>query len=147
MPVDEFGRQMYLPPNSAANANFLQQLRYLLVQDFDLDDDGRPETLRLAFGTPRRWLQDGQEIGVTAAPTAFGEVSFSIHSDLAQQRVEAEVSLPKLKPARTLLRFRLPDGWRLKSATSRERALTVAGETVDLTGLSGKVSVRGEIVH
>ena len=32
-PVDEFGRQMYLPPNSAGNANFLQQLRYLLVQD------------------------------------------------------------------------------------------------------------------
>jgi hypothetical protein len=145
VPVDEFGRQMYLPPNSAANANFLQQLRYLLVQDFDLDDDGRPETLRLAFATPRRWLQDGQEIRVTAAPTAFGEVSFSIRSDLSHQRVEADVSLPKLKPARTLLRFRLPGGWRLKSATSAERALTVEDETVDLTGLSGKALVRGTV--
>ena len=39
-------------------------LRYLLVQDYDLDDDGRAETLRLCFATPRRWLEDGKQIDV-----------------------------------------------------------------------------------
>src|SRR5207248_2511980 len=93
-PLDEFGRQMYLPPNSAANANFLQQLRYLLIQDFDQNDVGRPDTLRLAFATPRSWLQDGKTIRVTNAPTAFGPVSFTIHSDLSHNTVTAEVTLP-----------------------------------------------------
>jgi hypothetical protein len=61
-PVDDGGRFFYCPPNSAANAHFLSMLRHLLVQDRDLNDDGRPETLRLLFATPRRWLEDGQTI-------------------------------------------------------------------------------------
>src|SRR5205814_4759040 len=93
-PLDSFGRQMYLPPNSAANANFLQQLRYLLVQDLDLDDDGQPETLRLAFATPRGWLADGKEIRVSGAQTAFGEMGFAIRSDLSQGKVVAEMTMP-----------------------------------------------------
>ena len=57
---DKHGRSFYLPPNSASNATFLTTLRYLLIQDWDLDDDGRPETLRLLFGAPARWLRDGR---------------------------------------------------------------------------------------
>ena len=41
---------------------FLTTLRYLLVQDWDLDDDGRPETLRLLDAIPPRWLADGQTL-------------------------------------------------------------------------------------
>ena len=59
-PVDDGGRFFYCPPNSAGNAHFLSMLRNLLVQDWDLDDDGEPETLRLLFGTSRRWLEDGK---------------------------------------------------------------------------------------
>ena len=55
---------MGLPPNSAANAHFLLMLRYMLVQDYDTNDDGRADTLRLCFATPRRWLEDGKEIVV-----------------------------------------------------------------------------------
>src|SRR5262249_17879982 len=69
-PLDAFGRQMYLPPNSASNAHFLEALRFLLVQDWDMDDDGRPETLRLLYATPRRWLEDGASLRVRRAPTA-----------------------------------------------------------------------------
>src|SRR5438477_11180867 len=47
LPLDKFGRQIGLPPNSAANASFLLQLRYLLVQDWDMNDDGRADALRL----------------------------------------------------------------------------------------------------
>jgi hypothetical protein len=43
IPRDRFGRQMYLPPNSAANASFLQQLRGLVVQDWGMSTDGRAE--------------------------------------------------------------------------------------------------------
>ena len=74
-PVDDGGRFFYCPPNSAGNAHFLSMLRNLLVQDWDLDDDGEPETLRLLFGTSRRWLEDGKQIDVERMPTAFGRVS------------------------------------------------------------------------
>src|SRR5262249_35356010 len=106
--VDQYGRQMYLPPNSAGNANYLQQLRYLLVQDYDLNDDGRPETLRLLFATPRAWLADGKEIRVERAPTAFGEVSVHAKSEIGNDRVTVEVDAPARAAEKMLLRLRLP---------------------------------------
>ena len=141
-PLDRFGRQFALPPNSTANASFLLQLRNLLVQDWDLDEDGRADTLRLLFATPRRWLQDGKRIVLQRAPTAFGEVSVLVESELNKGRVTAHVDLPsRSAPTRTLLRLRLPDGFHLQSARAGERALALEGETIDLTGLQGKISV------
>ena len=145
VPLDEHGRLMYLPPNSAGNANFLQQLRYLLVQDYDLDDDGRAETLRLAFATPRAWLKSGARLRVTNAPTEFGEVSYVVQSK--GDRVEAEVTIPdRNPPANVLLRLRLPDGRKVDSAQANGKQLQVEknekGETIDLSGLNGKVIVR-----
>jgi hypothetical protein len=53
-PVNDGRRMFYCPPNSAANAHFLSMPRCLLVQDWDLNDDGKPDTLRLAFATSKR---------------------------------------------------------------------------------------------
>src|SRR5947209_13061227 len=52
MPLDPRGRQMYMPPNGAGNAHFLFLLRYTLIQDWDINGDGKPDTLRLLFPTP-----------------------------------------------------------------------------------------------
>jgi hypothetical protein len=146
-PVDADGRIFYCPPNSAANAHFLSMLRAMLVQDIDLDDDGRPETLRLLFATPKRWLADGQAITVERAPTAFGEVSIKLTSHLTAGEIFAEVSLPARQiPTRTLLRARVPEGWRVT------RCLSSTGElpcdplgTVDLTPLRGSVTLRFQV--
>ena len=143
-PVDEFGRQMYLPPNSAANSSFLQQLRYLLVQDEDLNDDGRAETLRLAFATPRAWLADGGRIAVKRAPTEFGEVSFVIESALKDGHVDVEVDLPtRTAPEKVVLRLRLPDGKKLASTSAGK--VIADGETIDLSGLSGHVKLVAQV--
>jgi hypothetical protein len=140
-PLDKHGRQMGLPPNSAANASFLLQLRSLLVQDYDLDDDGRADTLRLAFATPRRWLEDGQEIIVDHAPTQFGDVSFRIVSDIKRGRVTAEVDLPPRPTPRTLLRLRLPRNLKIASVN-----FPVADrETLDLSGESGRCIIVANI--
>lgn len=133
VPVDAFGRQMGLPPNSTANASFLLQLRYLLVQDYDTDDDGLADTLRLCFATPRRWLEDGKEITVERAPTRFGEVSLHVTSDLKHNRVTAEIDLPKRSPARTLLRLRLPGDAKIDHAD----VPMVDNDTLDLTSARG----------
>lgn len=137
-PLDQYGRQMYLPPNSAGNAHFLYLLRYLLVQDWDMDDDGKPDTLRLLYATPRAWLEDGKEIKVEHAPTAFGEISVIARSHVKQGRVAVEVSLPEHKPAHALLRLRLPEGLHVKSASG---SVAVKDDVIDLTGMSGHVSL------
>jgi len=92
-------------------------LRNLLVQDWDLDDDGEPETLRLLFGTSRRWLEDGKQIVVERAPTAFRSVSIRAESRLSAGQIVVNGELPTRNPTkRTLLRARVPDGWRVTGA-------------------------------
>jgi len=149
VPVYGDGRQMYLPPNSAANASFQQQLRYLLVQDYDTaDDDGRADTLRLLFATPRRWLADGKEIVVERAPTMFGDVSMVVRSRLSAGEVTADLKLPERTPSKALIRLRLPDGWRIWQVEANGRALPVAAdqETIDLAPLRGEVKLRATVV-
>jgi hypothetical protein len=137
-PVDQFGRQMYLPPNSAANSNFLQQLRYLLIQDYDTDDDGKPDTLRLCFATPRAWLADGKTIKVTNAPTDFGKISFTIQSNLSKGNVSVDLDLPtRNPPTKILLRLRLPDG--AKIADSKD------GQTLDISNLHGHAAMQVKV--
>lgn len=146
VPVDEFGRQVFLPPNSASNGFFLWMLRYLLVQDWDLDDDGEPETLRLMYATPRHWLADGNRITVTRAPSAFGELSFSVRSHLSRGEILVELIPPPQLPKRMLFRVRVPSGWKVTAASSAESDLPVDPRgTVDLSNMRGKLTIRFEV--
>ncbi len=146
-PIDEGGRLLYCPPNSAANAHLLSMLRYMLVQDWDLNEDGKPETLRLLFATPRRWLEDGKTIKVERAPTAFGPVSMQVESKLSQGEVVAQVDLPRRnKPGQTLLRIRVPDGWQVISAEAGGKRFNVDERgTVDLSSVAGKATLRFQV--
>src|SRR5262249_24445025 len=145
--VDDGGRFFYCPPNSAGNAHFLTMLPNALVQDWDLDDDGEPETLRLLFASSRRWLEDGKQIAVERSPTAFGPVSVKAESRLSEGRVVVNANLPARNPAkRTLLRARVPDGWRVTVARVGENRLGVGFRgAVGLSGQSGRVSVAFEV--
>jgi hypothetical protein len=142
-PLDAGGRFLYCPPNSAANSHLLSTLRQLLVQDLDLDDDGQPETLRLFFGTPKRWLEEGKIIKLDHAPTAFGQISVRMESQLSRGRVLATVDLPgRNQPAHTFLRARLPDGWRVVSADADSKKVPADKDgTVDLSGMRGKINL------
>jgi pimeloyl-ACP methyl ester carboxylesterase len=137
-------RSMYLPPNSAGNAAFLQTLRSLLVHE-SRDAEGAPTGLELAFATPRPWLRAGRRITVRRAPTSFGPVSYSLlaRSDTITATVE-----PPARPApKTLkLRVRLPRGQRVQSVTVNGEPLELPegetlGETIDLSGRAGRLEV------
>ena len=142
--ADPDGRFLYCPPNSAANAFFLSTLRNILVQDWDLNDDGQPETLRLLFATPKRWLENGKTITVERAPTAFGPVSVRVQSRLAQGALLVELDLPtRNSPKQSLVRLRVPEGWRVTSAKAGDQILQVDQRgTVDVSPLRGKASLR-----
>ncbi len=140
---DANGRSFYLPPNSTSNAAWLVALRYLLIQDWDLDEDGKPDTLRLMFGLPRRWLADGRHVHIENAPTAFGRVSFHTESKLNEGYVEIHVTPPPRPAKTTLLRAPLPAGWQAESVEIDGNAARLIGsDTVDLSGKTNPVAVR-----
>jgi hypothetical protein len=140
---DRRGRTLYLPPNSASNATVLATLRYLLVQDWDLDDDGRPETLRLLYGAPGRWLRDGAILEVTRAPTAFGEVTFRAESRLGEGAVTLTIDAPPRRPEAWLVRLPLPPGWKATGAEAGGADLPLGeGGAIDLSGRTGRVVLR-----
>ena len=144
LPNDAYGRPFYLPPNSAGNAYLLWMLRYMLVQDWDLNDDGKPETLRLLYATPKAWLRDGAKIKIEKAPTAFGEVSLTAESHLDTGVVTVNYTPPSRPPEKTLLRLRLPNGKIAKSATLNGRPLPMDNSGIaDLTGMTspGKIEL------
>jgi hypothetical protein len=143
---DRWGRSFYLPPNSASNATFLIVLRDLLVQDWDLDDDGRPETLRLLYGCPGKWLREGAVIDVGRAPTAFGPVSVRAESKLGEGNVTLTIEAPPRRSEKWSVRPALPPGWKVVGARSGEAGLPVAADgAIDLTGQGGRFNVRVEV--
>jgi hypothetical protein len=123
---------MYLPPNSVANDAFLETLRLLVVQE-------TPAGLRLAFATPRGWLRPGQRIAVTALPTSFGPLSYSLEA--ARGEVRAHVVVPsRRRPRSVLLRLRLPAGEHIQSVTPR-RPFDPATGTIDLSRAKGALDL------
>ena len=145
-PLDRYGRPMYLPPCTAGNAFFLWTLRHLLVQDWDEDDDGTPDTLRLLYAVPRYWLRDGAVIRFENAPTAFGPLSLETESNLNRGEFLVRVNLPQHPPENTRLRARLPKGWKAVRATVGDTGLSIdESGGITLSGYTGHTVIRFEV--
>jgi hypothetical protein len=145
-PLDgERDRAMYLPPNSASNAAFLETLRQLLVHETRTADD-TPSGLQLAYATPREWLSSGKRIDVQKLPTSFGPLSYSLVAGVTT--VRATIDVPSRSPIGSLtLRLRLPNGRRIASvelAGHPYSRFDDATGTITLTHLAGKLEL---LVH
>jgi hypothetical protein len=144
---DKHGRSFYLPPNSASNATFLTTLRYLLIQDWDLDDDGKPETLRLLDAIPPRWLlpeenSPRQATIIDNAPSAFGEVSLKVYPRVKTGEVLVEVQAPPRPVGKWTVRLPDPPGYTITGVTiGKDELKRNADGRVDLTGRTGKFLV------
>ncbi|MCC7335754.1 MAG: hypothetical protein IT422_11690 [Pirellulaceae bacterium] len=142
---EQYYRALYLPPSNTNNALFLKTVRDMLVFTH-VDAAGHPEELLLAHFTPRGWLADEQTIRVERAPTLFGPVSFTIHSRLAENLVEAEVQVPSRQPPRRLaLRLRVPVSHSLQrvEVNGREHVQFDATRgTISLNDLSGTLRIQ-----
>ena len=134
-------RAMYLPPNGASNAAFLETLRLMLVHE-TTDSHGRPHGLQLAYSTPRGWLAAGKRIAVEKVPTSFGPVSFSIAATAHGARATLDVP-DQQRPATLTLRLRLPAGRRVLSAALGGKPVPVdrTTGTLDLTGRTGTLDL------
>ena len=138
-------RAMYLPPNGAAGAAFLETLRLLLVHE-SRDSAGAPHGLRIAYATPRGWLRPGRRVAVENAPTSFGPVSYTIAAGARDVTVELEA--PERRPRFLGLRLRLPRGVRLGAVEvggAPYARVDRATGTIDLSGRTGSISVRARV--
>jgi hypothetical protein len=132
---------MFMPPNGGANASYLGTLRELLVHE-RRGPLGAPIGLDLAFSTPRAWLEDGQTIEVTDAPTSFGKVSYSIARHGSS--VTAHLVLPRTQDAR--LRLRLPAGEQLaRVLVGSSSVVPGPAGTIDLGARQGALLVRATV--
>jgi hypothetical protein len=99
-------------------------------------------TIWLAKAKPRAWLEDGQSITVSNAPTRWGRLSFTLRSHLQTGTVAAELVLPDAPAdARLLLRLRVPEGRRIRSVSIAGRPspeFDADDETVSVPLHSGK---------
>ena len=110
----------------------------LLTEDEDI--------LWIAKGTPRSWLAQGEKIAVADAPTAFGDLSYTILSDVDNDRITVEIDVPDREEIGQInLRLRHPDAATIQSVniTSGTGTATIAedGETVIITGTEGQISI------
>jgi len=119
-------------------AAFLERLRMMLVME-----DG--DSLWLAKGTPRAWLKQGRRIAISHAPTFFGEMGYSIISDVENGLITAVVDLPSREPTQSVfLRLRHPTEAKIRSVRVNGQPWSdfdSARELVVLKGLNGRVTV------
>jgi hypothetical protein len=87
--------------------------RWLLVFE-----DPESNTLWLGKAVPRRWLEDGKTTAVSAAPTKWGRVGFSMVSHVKTGSIAAQIEFPNSGfAAATNLRLRTPGAAKMKSVT------------------------------
>jgi hypothetical protein len=142
IPDGEYFRSMYLPPSSANNDLLLATLREQLVHWF-AREDGRPYGLEIAYATPRAWLAHGKRIAVRGLPTPFGRLSYAIESRIRDGYLTVELTVPGRRRIGELgLRVRVPASKRVVRARIGRTTLAPAGETFDLTGRSGRLTMR-----
>ncbi len=110
----------------------------LLTEDKDV--------LWITKGTPRTWLEQGKQIAVTDAPTAFGDLTYTIESDVDNDRITAEIDVPSRGEIGQInLRLRHPDATTIRSVKvtsgTGTASLSEDGETVIITGAKGTINI------
>jgi hypothetical protein len=98
------------------------------IRDALVMEDG--ETLHLARGIDREWLQGGGPLGVTGMETYFGRLSYELRFDQASQRVTGFIELNGRPGSRVVLHLRLPGGLQIKSLSPMDGASLSSDATV-----------------
>jgi hypothetical protein len=142
---EEYYRSFYLPPNSANNSLFLQNLRLMLIREL-VDGNGNPENLYLAHATPRGWLEDGKEIKVQNMPTFFGPISYTLTSHLSEDYIDASVTIPERDPVNDILmKVRAPKGYNIKGVAINGKPyenFDAEKEIINLKGKTGELEIK-----
>ena len=118
-------------------SRFVNRVRDVLVME-----DG--DTLWLAPGAPRRWLNQKEGIQVKEVQTYFGPLSYTIHAGANTGTIEATVDLPSRNPAKQAwLVTRVPSG-HIRGVTLNGKPWTridASREAIELPQQSGRLNL------
>ena len=119
----------------------------LLVRWMMVFEDSDEERLYFGKALPREWVASGREIRIDRAPTRWGRVNFRMVAD-GPGRVSATVALaPDHRPPKEIqVKFRLPAGRSIHSATANGHPVEIAGIHKDTVVLATEDTRRFEIV-
>ncbi|MBQ7727773.1 MAG: hypothetical protein IJT60_04245 [Clostridia bacterium] len=124
-------------PDNGTAGWFIELFRSMLV----MEDE---ECLWITRGCPISWLEQGEVIAAEDAPTIYGDISFTIVSDVDNGQVRAEIDIPTRESVPALkIRFRHPDGNTIRSVTVNgfEATILEDGETVYIPSPEGKLEI------
>lgn len=118
------GENHFTLPHLYSCTDQLRLLRNLLLRE-------EGDVLWLGKSIPRAWLEAGKHVGVDAAPSEFGDVSYRIDSE-ADGSMRVRIDPPTRRPPSEIrLRLRPPSGRPIASVDSTPGVtFNVSGETV-----------------
>jgi hypothetical protein len=122
------GDNHYTLPHTYSCTQQLRLLRYMLLREEDRD-------LVLTQGIPSAWLQPAKRIAVTAAPTRFGPVTFSIEAE-SSEGVRVRLDPPtRSSPREIRIHLRHPEGLAIATVkTSSGEQPAIDGNVIRLSG-------------
>jgi hypothetical protein len=123
-------------PVPCSSAVALLLLRDMLVLEAPAQW-GEPNTeLRLLYGAPKAWFEQGKTIRCENIPTEFGPVSLKVASAVAKGSITATVRPPTRNPwQRLVVRLRHPEGKRWKRVLVNGQAWADADAARELVAL------------
>jgi hypothetical protein len=125
-------------PDNGTAGWFVENFRNLLVME-------EGESLWVARGTPRAWLQPGAHIRVRQAPTHFGSFAGELTAAADGRHIAAILDIPARRPPKAVwLRLRHHQAAPLQHVTVNDQAwpdVDRERELIRLTGLVGRVRV------
>jgi hypothetical protein len=138
-PMPELGYSTAVAFKTSDEANAVMWMRYMMVY-------WNRQLLHFGRALPRAWLGQEGPVEISGMCTPFGRVGVRYEPDGPGQRILARVELGALREGpQVLVRFRHPDRKVIRAAQVNGRPWTrFAGEDVDITGLTGTVSVEAE---
>ena len=126
-------------PHAHSISSLIRMFRTMMVQE-------RDGGLYLLQGTPRRWLEDNQEINVRELPTWYGPLSLHCVSHVGSGKVRLRLQVPeRLGSAPIHVKLRLPGGLHLSGVTvDGQTGGRIDGDWIVLSGLKGSVDITAQ---
>jgi hypothetical protein len=135
-PMPELGFSTSVVFKTSDEANAVMWMRYMVVYWND-------RLLHFGRALPRAWLAQRAPVELIGVATLFGRVGVHYEARMAEKKVIARVDLGALRDnPEVLVRFRHPDKAAIRTVKVNGSSWTrLAAEDVDITGLSGSVTV------
>jgi hypothetical protein len=123
-------------PHLHSSSEMIRVLHMMLLKE-------EKDEVWLAWGTPRKWLEDGKKIEVTKVQTVYGPFNIYIDSHVSEGFIETKVVADlKMMPSVIRLKLRHPEGKEIGSVEiNGEKWKDFKGEVVNIKPSGSDLSV------